>query len=298
MKKLILLLVATIFTYVGVNAQDVLTTEQMNSVYKKEKHHEKKVQHYAPLRQADVMWSRKVWREIDLRQKINHPFYYPENNGIVGAAVTGDRKSLIDVIYSAIKEGSITAYGNAVYDDEMRVPMTQQEINSVGGAKEEIIEVTDWDAVALGADPEDAKTTRTNIVPFNRNTVKKWRLKEEWFFDKQRSVMDVRIIGIHPIVEKQNAETGDMELLQTFWVYYPEARFVFANNEVFNRTNDSERRTFEDIFWKRQFASRIVKVSNVYDRDIANYRSGIDALLESEKLKEEIFNVEHDLWSY
>jgi hypothetical protein len=74
MKKVSLLLVATIFTYVGVNAQDVLTTEEMNSVYKKEKHHEKKVQNYAPLRQADVMWSRKVWREIDLRQKNKSSF--------------------------------------------------------------------------------------------------------------------------------------------------------------------------------------------------------------------------------
>jgi hypothetical protein len=77
MKKVILLLVATIFTYVGLNAQDVLTTEQMNSVYKKEKHHEKKVQHYVPLRQADVMWSRKIWREIDLRQKNKSSFLLP-----------------------------------------------------------------------------------------------------------------------------------------------------------------------------------------------------------------------------
>ena len=82
MKKLILLLVTTTLCLVGVNAQDVLTTEEMNSVYKKEKHHNKRVQQYAPLRQADVMWSRKIWREIDMRQKINHPFYYPENDGV------------------------------------------------------------------------------------------------------------------------------------------------------------------------------------------------------------------------
>jgi len=301
MKKVILLLVATIFTYVGVNAQDVLTTEEMNSVYKKEKHHEKKVQHYAPLRQADVMWSRKVWREIDLRQKINHPFYYPENNGIVGAAVTGDRKSLIDVIYSAIKEGSITAYGNAVYDDEMRVPMTQQEINSVGGAKEEIIEVQDWDAIALGADPEDAWITKTNIVPFNRNTVKKWRLKEEWFFDKQRSVMDVRIVAIAPLKEDRDEVNG--QILGTFsplfWVYFPEAREILINAEVFNLVkNDAERRTYDDIFWKRMFSSTITKEANVMDRKINEYMVGLDALLEAERIKTEIFNMEHDLWEY
>jgi len=135
MKKLILLLVAATFSLVAVDAQNVLTTGDMNSVYKKEKHHNKKVQPYPSLRQADVMWSRKIWREIDLRQKINHPFYYPENNGIPGAAVTDDRKSLIDVIYSAIKEGSITAYGNAVFDDEFREAMSQNAIKKIGGAR-------------------------------------------------------------------------------------------------------------------------------------------------------------------
>ena len=92
MKKIILLLITTTLTVVSANAQDVLSTEDMNSIYKKEIHSTKIVQRYTPLREADVMWSRKIWREIDLRQKINHPFYYPENNGIVGAAVTDDRK--------------------------------------------------------------------------------------------------------------------------------------------------------------------------------------------------------------
>ena len=298
MKKTTLLLI-TLTIALATNAQ-VLSPEE-NSVYKKEKHKNKRVQPYPHLRQADVMWSRKIWREIDLRQKINHPFYYPENNGIVGAAVTDDRKSLIDVIYSAIDNGELTAYGNAVYDDEFRSPMTPKEIKSIGGAKEEIIEVIDWDAVALGADPEEAKTTRTNIVPFNRNSVKKWRLKEEWFFDKQRSVMDVRIIGMAPLQEDRDEVNG--QLLGTysplFWVYFPEARNVLINAEVFNLVkNDAERRTYDDIFWKRMFSSTIVKEANVMDRKVNEYMVGLDGLLEAERIKEEIFNIEHDLWEY
>jgi len=301
MKKLILLLVTTTLFLVDVNAQDVLTSEEMNSVYKKEKHHNKRVQQYAPLRQADVMWSRKIWREIDMRQKINHPFYYPENNGIVGSAMTGDRKSLIDVIYSAVKEGSITAYGNAVYDDEFRQEMSQEEIKLIGGASETIIEVIDWDAVAEGADPEQAKTTKLNIVPFNRNSIKKWRLKEEWFFDKQRSVMDVRIIGLAPLQEDRDEVNG--QILGTFsplfWVYFPEAREILINAEVFNLVkNNAERRTYDDIFWKRMFGSTITKESSVMDRKVNEYMVGLDALLEAERIKTEIFNIEHDLWEY
>ena len=299
MKKLILLLVTTTLCLVGVNAQDVLTTEEMNSVYKKEKHHNKRVQQYAPLRQADVMWYRKIWREIDLRQKINHPFYYPENDGV--AHTIEDRKSLIDVIYSAILEGSITAYGNAAMDDEFREEMSQEDIKKIGGAKEELIEVIDWDAVAEGADPEEAKTTRVNKTAFDRNSVKKWRLKEEWFFDKQRSVMDVRIIGMAPLQEDRDEVNG--QLLGTFsplfWVHFPEAREILINAEVFNLVkNNAERRTYDDIFWKRMFSSTIIKEGNVFDRKIDKYMVGLDALLEAERIKTEIFNIEHDLWEY
>ena len=142
-----LVIIISAFSSNEVIAQDILNVEDMNSVYKKELTLNKKVQSYTPLREADVMWSRKIWREIDLREKMNHPFYYPENDGV--GATTGDRRSLIDVIYSAINEGSITAYGNAAIDDEFREPMTQEEIKKIGGAKEELVEVIDWDARKL-----------------------------------------------------------------------------------------------------------------------------------------------------
>ena len=299
MKKLRLLLVTSTLCLVGANAQDILTTEEMNSVYKKEKHHNKIVQKYAPLRQADVMWSRKIWREIDMRQKINHPFYYPENDG-VGHTIQ-DRKSLIDVIYSAIQEGSITAYDNAAMDDEFREEMSQDAIKKIGGAKEEMVEVVDWDAVAEGADPSEATRMELNVTEFDRNSIKKWRLKEEWFFDKQRSVMDVRIIGLAPLQEDKDEVNG--QILGTFsplfWVYFPEAREILINAEVFNLVkNNAERRTYDDIFWKRMFGSTIVKESSVMDRKINEYMVGLDALLEAERIKTEIFNMEHDLWEY
>jgi gliding motility associated protien GldN len=297
MKKIILLFITV--TIASANAQDILSTEEMNSIYKKDRHHSKRVQPYSPLREADVMWSRKIWREIDLRQKINHPLYYPENDGV--AHTIDDRKSLIDVIYSAIQEGSITAYGNATMDDEMKEPMTQEEIKSIGGAKEEIIEVIDWDAVNLGADPEVAVKDTVNKIPFNRNTIKKWRLKEEWFFDKQRSVMDVRIIAIAPLQEDRDEVTGDIigTFSPLFWVHFPEARKVLINAEVFNLVkNDAERRTYDDIFWKRMFSSTIIEESNVMDRKLHEYMVGLDALLAAEDVKAEIFNLEHDMWEY
>ena len=299
MKKITLLLLAITLFFIGVNAQDVLTTEEMNSVYKKEKHHNKRVQQYAPLRQSDVMWSRKIWREIDLRQKINHPFYYPENDGV--AQTIQDRKSLIDVIYSAIQEGSITAYGNATRDDEFREEMSQDDIKKIGGAKEEMVETTNWEKVAEGFSEEESTVMTLSKKEFDRNQVKKSRLKEEWFFDKQRSVMDVRIIGMAPLKEDRDEVSGQLTggFSPLFWVYFPEAREILINAEVFNLVkNNAERRTYDDIFWKRMFGSTITKESSVMDRKVNEYMVGLDALLEAERIKTEIFNMEHDLWEY
>ena len=84
-----------------------------------------------------------------------------------------------------------------------------------------------------------------------------------------------------------------------FWVYFPEAREILINAEVFNLVkNDAERRTYDDIFWKRMFSSTIIKESNPADRKVNEYMIGLDGLLEAERIKTEIFNIEHDLWEY
>ncbi|MEM9024456.1 MAG: gliding motility protein GldN, partial [Bacteroidota bacterium] len=109
----------------------------------------------------------------------------------------------------------------------------------------------------------------------------------------------VRIIGICPLISKSDDITGEFRGYKPlFWIYFPEARSVFVHAETFNRGNDVERRTYEDIFWKRQFNSYVIKQSNVYDRAIAEYKAGLDALLEAEEIKNHIFLQEHDLWHF
>ena len=85
---------------------------------------------------------------------------------------------------------------------------------------------------------------------------------------------------------------------EMFWLYFPECRYVFANWDVFNRHNDAARMSFEDLFWKRMFSSYIIKESNVFDRRINQEYTGINALLESEKIQDEIDRIEHDLWHF
>jgi gliding motility associated protien GldN len=124
-------------------------------------------------------------------------------------------------------------------------------------------------------------------------------MKEDWFFDKQRSVMDVRILGLCPMKEKADPTSGEViGYSPLFWVYFPECRATFAKAEVYNTKNDAERRSLDDIFWKRMFSSYIHKESNVYDRVVVSYATGLDVLLESDRIKDDIFVYEHDLWHF
>jgi len=56
--------------------------------------------------------------------------------------------------------------------------------------------------------------------------------------------------------------------------------------------------TFDQLFQLRRFTSYIIKEDNVYDRSIDTYAKGVDALLESERIKNDLFIMEHDLWHY
>ncbi len=279
MKKLIsvLVLVLAFSGISSVSAQNVL-----DGVYVKEHYPTRKVIPYTHLREADVMWSKRIWRKLDLREKINQPLYFPIDR-------IKDRRSLTQVIMEAVREGSLTAYSAS--DDEFTLTLTKAEIDKIG-AKVDTMYVEN-------PDPPYDLQMKIVVEEFDPGSVKEYRIKEDWFFDKQRSVQDVRIIGICPVADNKDPVTGEIRgSTPLFWIYFPEARNIFASAEVFNRSSDAERRTLEDIFWKRMFGSYVYKEQNVYDRRIADYKQGIHALLEAERVKDDLFILEHDLWEY
>jgi gliding motility associated protien GldN len=257
----------------------------LDAVYVKEHTATKLPLAYPPLREADVMWSKRIWRVIDLNEKMNLALRHP-----IGKI--RDRKSLIDLMLDAVKEGSLTAY--SADDDEFTLPVDMVTISAKGGARIDTVKLQ-------RPDPPYEEYDTIVKKEFSPEKVIGYRVKEDWFFDKQRSVIDVRIIGIAPLVydvdESGTIRAGNVKK-PLFWIYYDEARRLFASAETFNRENDSERRSFDDIFQKRLFSSYIYKESNVYDRRIEDYAQGMHALLESERIKNEITNFEHDLWEY
>ncbi len=133
----------------------------------------------------------------------------------------------------------------------------------------------------------------------NPEEIKQLMVLEEWYFDKKHSRMDVRIIGIQPIRVFMDQQLGRMSRVQLFWIHFEDFRDTFAKHEVFNRFNDAQRLSFDDVFMQRRFASTIYAESNVYDDRLINqYKTGKSALYEAEKLENELRVFEHDLWEY
>lgn len=237
------------------------------------------------LREADMFWTKRIWRVIDLREKQNHPLYFP-------STPIGDRKSLSQTIFDAVYRGEITAYKN---DDFTRPePMTYDEVKAAMGAV---------DKVQVGKTLTGADTVMTQKGEIISSEIKEYWLKEEWFFDKNSSTFGVRILAICPIRHYQEVSSAGIPMNRkgsTFWIYFDQARHVFVRAESYNEANDARRLTFDDIFLKRMFSSFILKEANVQDnRLIRDYAmGGVQAQMESERIKMEIFEMEHDLWEY
>jgi gliding motility associated protien GldN len=232
---------------------------------------------YQYIREADVSWSKKIWRTIDLSQKMNLPFGYPQ-------------KPLIEILHRAAMAGTIRAYDPAVDNaDQFKKVLTVSEIAKIGSS---IDTMQILDPVTI---EEEIKIVRNELT---WDKITKFKIKEIWFFDTKTGTMQVRIIGLAPVMADYDANgnyRGDMTM---YWLYFPDLRNMLAKEEVYNPNNDQKSLSWDDVFSYRLFESYIYKESNVHDRSIAEYATGVDAQLESDRISKGILDYEHDTWDY
>lgn len=237
---------------------------------------------YAYVREADMMWAKRIWRVVDFREKMNQYLLFPltENN---------NRINLITILQNGIRSGDLVPF-DPFSGDDFKVRMSTDEALSIGSGYDTI-------PVYDPNPPYDYQGVTVVARPFDGFRVKKLRIKEDWFFDMKRSVMEVRIVGICPVIEMYNQTTGEaMGEMPMFWIHFEQARNYLASYRIYNPNNYAQRITYDDAFIKRIFSSLIYKEDNTMDRRIADYQQGMDALLEAENIKNDIFLFEHDVW--
>ena len=247
-----------------------------------------RVQHVsAPLewqhiREADILWKKRVWREIDSREKQNMAFRFPGDENSGGGY-------FIEILLDGRKKGKIKAFSN--FDDRFTSVMTKDQIAELTVGKPDTIPVED---------PETGEITyRITRTEFNPESVTKFRIKEDWIFDRNVGKMVVHIIALAPMIDKYSEDGTFRGSQAMFWLYYPEVRSLLAQYEVFNPDNDVYRMTWDEFFEGRFFSSKIIKVSNPFDATFENLgATKMEALYEGQRVNENLFNKEHDMWVY
>jgi gliding motility associated protien GldN len=286
MKKIFISCVLVVLS-VSVWAQ---TTKQqdrpIDGYYKKISIPQSKLTQLPTIREADIIYSKRVWREIDVREKINQFFIAPQ-------------ASLIEIIKRAVEAGELTAYDptpapekDDLNGDAFSTTLTAQKAISLFN---DSTLVPDYNEAGEKTGDRMVANVFSPEIYENFN----FRIKEDWIFDKQRSVFEPRIVGL-AILRKNVVNGEDQGQNVLFWLYFPELRNILVSKPVVNSHNDAASLSYDDVFMKRIFSSFIVKTSNVKDQSIKDYvkTSGVDRLKEAERLKKELLDWEHDLWSY
>lgn len=227
----------------------------------------------------DVLFKKRAWREIDVRQKQNIAFQYPGDDETGGGMY-------IETLLAAVRDGRLQAFA----DDRFSIPLSAEAIDKkMKGEPQHITLIR----------PEDGSEIDSVVYPqFDPRSVTRFRIKEDWIFDANEGRMKVRILGLAPYQDRY-AEDGTLRAsAPMFWLYYPEVRPVHAMFKVYNPKNDVHRITWDDYFEQRQFASVIIQstLDNPLQEAIRNYHQGIDALNMSQALSETLFQKEHDTW--
>ena len=243
------------------------------------------------LRPDDALFKERVWREIDIREKINQVFRYKAEDD------NGDQR-FINILVKAVRDKKVTAFTGD--DDRFTTPLDSASFETAisGGGQ------CDTNAVYRLDDPTKVDHYVINCNSLDPDEIVKFRIKEDWIFDRETSRLFCRIIGIAPCKTQyaldKKTERGVTPL---FWVYYPDLRPILVKYEVYNPKNMGQSRmTWEELFESRMFGSYIVKstLDNPQNKFIKTYfpKDPILALLEGDNIKEKIFNYEQNLWSY
>ena len=195
---------------------------------------------------------------------------------------------MFTVFTEAALAGDLTLYSTD--DDRFSKPLSADALRSLLYRRDTI---PIWD---MEAETETIKVVENEL---NWEDVRRFRLKESWYFDVNTGSLKVRILGIAPLIDVKNEDGDFLYEKPLFWVHYPSARALLAGRKaVTNGGNYASTTSWEDLFEMRHFASFVTKENNIHDRRLQDYLAGADLLLQSERIEDELFNREHDLWSW
>ncbi len=223
----------------------------------------------------NIKFYKRIWREINLTDSVNKIFAMPG-------------ETLISLIMDAIKYNKLIAYQDESFKKQLTYAKVVKAFSD--SALVPILDSVTGDVLGY----------RSVFNDFNPDSVTKFEIKEDIYFDKVRGRVITQVIGLSPVI-KLKSSTGDyIGDLHPFWLYYPQCRNLFAAREVIDPQRDIYNESYDDMFVQRRFKSRIVKESNPADIRIRDKypNDEVRQQKESDRIEREIINYKKNLWKY
>lgn len=287
-------------------------------------------------RADDIVWSRIVYRVIDMRYKQNYQLYFP----VVTEAGTNYR-NLFRVILDGIADG-LPVYQRL--DGDIKPVFTKENIlpKSQIPTQLMIYDQAKADAAAEQNDTCYSDVRCSNEMLFNydedndklvfneyaysngsfiRNQLK-YLIQEIVFFDKHTSRLYSKIIAIAPLqsdkIQNKDDVMAAVNESMLFWLAFDELRPYLAKQYMIPQSNDTKRITFDEFFAKKLYTSYLLGDSDMYNRMFPAYAAklysaepvdstGVDKRKakmeeaikkEQQRVADELLNFEQDLWEY
>ena len=293
--KSFLLTVLGLFIAAGAFAQaNILNAKKPEQIGVKSENHKKldndKPLEYGYVDDRDILWSKMTWEVVDLDERVNFSLYYPIDTNNIGS----NRRSLFDVLMTNIQKGNI----ENIYDDSYF--KTKRTLKDIGAAMS-LIDTTELGIEQLNAG-EQLSEEYINRRDITAADITEYHIKGLWYFDKRQGELKYRLLGIAPVAPDVNfIDSDEPDMVELFWVWFPDARNVLHEAKAFNNNNSSMPSSFDHLLNARRFNGLIYREENVYgDRQVKEYISenSLMQLLESDRIKERIRDFEQDMWSY
>jgi gliding motility associated protien GldN len=256
------------------------------------------------LRKEDVMYAETITEEIDIREKKNKHF----NFKITDDDENGDQR-FIALLIKILESDTANIKAYATNNDRFTIPLSIDSIRGIFkgtlAQTEKVNPATGKSEIKYYYKPSDETPEVDKIFIF--------RIKAQHIFDNRTSRMYYRILGICPVVRIDgkvnvvNPTTGAAEVRDSsyfkplFWLYYPKLRKNMAEQIVYNPKNQKAATNWAYVLEHRYFDARIIKTSydNFSNREIKAYISDPKKrLLESDKIRQRIDDLDEDRWVY
>jgi Gliding motility associated protein GldN len=263
-----------------------------------------------PIDESSIHYKARLWRRMDLNEKINQPFFSVNNE-------------ISKFILEWVKAGVLTPYTNDSLITKLTADQFQENLKMEEQSEDAALSDAEK-AAGFGAEGATPKATGTDdgwgggTKPSAAPAKDAFEAKPadgavSYYFPKELSILEIRedavidrrrsrlyfdIQSITLIIPASKTKAGFDKAIASF--RYKDLYKLFRSNPNciwYNSENEMQHKNMADAFDLRMFQARIIKKGNVENKFLTDLYGGEkEGLMMSQLLEYKLLEMEHDLW--